>query len=81
MTCLSRQLDGKRPNVKSWANEICMFIFNTLGTDHFVQLMNFALTQEDVNKMMSSMNEKATTQTKTRENLSTRRKTMVRHDI
>lgn len=58
--CLFELMEGKRPDMKTCAHEIAMFVFSTLGADHFVQLLNYALSGEQVAAMMGAMNKKHT---------------------
>lgn len=41
-------IEGSRPNVKNWGLEICMFIFNLIGSANYLTLINYVLSQEEV---------------------------------
>ena len=36
-------INGKRNNMKTGALDICIFIYNQIGLENYLQLMNFSL--------------------------------------
>lgn len=48
MKALTFLLDGKRQNTKNWALEICMYVFNLIGSQNYLNLMVYVLTPEEV---------------------------------
>jgi hypothetical protein len=45
MKALSLLVEGKRNNLRTNALDICLFIFNQIGSENFLQLLNYALSQ------------------------------------
>ena len=43
MRCLSSLIDGKRKNISNLALDICMSICNSIGSDNYLQLMQYCL--------------------------------------
>lgn len=39
-------INGKRNNMKTGALDICIFIYNQIGSENYLQLMNFSLAQD-----------------------------------
>lgn len=55
MKCLSNLIDGKRKNISNSVLDICIFICNSIGSDNYLQLMQYCLQAEEVQIMGSSM--------------------------
>jgi hypothetical protein len=43
MKCLINLIDGKRKNLKTSALDICIFLFNAIGSGNYLQMMQFCL--------------------------------------
>lgn len=52
---MSNLIRGTRQNMKTHALDICMFVYNQIGKDNYIQLMNFSLTPEDIEIMARCM--------------------------
>ena len=48
-------INGKRNNMKTGALDICIFIYNQIGSENYLQLMNFSLAQDEVTNMGQAM--------------------------
>lgn len=48
-------IEGKRQNMKKMALDICMLIYGQMGSDNYVKLMEYALSQEEIQKMAQNM--------------------------
>lgn len=48
MKGMSLLVNGKRNNMKTSALDVCVFIYNQIGSENFLQLLNYALSQEEV---------------------------------
>ena len=48
MRGISALVNGKRNNMKTSALDICMFLYNQIGSENFLQLMNYSLPQNEV---------------------------------
>ena len=46
---------GKRNTMKTSALDVCLFIFNQIGSENYLQLMNYALQQHEVAEMRHAM--------------------------
>ena len=46
MNSLETLIEGKRQNMQKQALDICMFLYNVLGSENYLYLMNFALKPE-----------------------------------
>jgi hypothetical protein len=55
MKGMSHLIDGKRNNLRTSALDICIFIFNQIGSENFIQLMNYSLPENGVMSMSQSM--------------------------
>ncbi len=44
MKGMSYLIRGKRNNTKTNALEICLFIYNQIGNENYLQLMNYSLS-------------------------------------
>ena len=55
MISLYALLDGKRQNMKTQSYQICMRIYGFIGAGNYINLMNYSLPQEGVQKMMAIM--------------------------
>jgi hypothetical protein len=55
MKGLSYLIDGKRNNMKTSALDICLFIFGQIGSENFIQLMNYSLPENAVGSMGQGM--------------------------
>lgn len=65
MQCMAKLIKGKRENLKINALDICMFIYSQIGSDNYLNLMNYSLQPEDVQAMGVAM-ESHRTNTKTK---------------
>ena len=43
MKGMSLLINGKRNNLKTSALDVCIFIFNQIGSENYLQLMNYSL--------------------------------------
>lgn len=41
--------------MKTWALDICMYIYNQIGQENYLSLMNHTLTTEQIQSMGKSM--------------------------
>jgi hypothetical protein len=48
MKALVFLLDGKRPNTKNWAIQICMYVYGLIGNQNYYNLMMYVLSPEEV---------------------------------
>lgn len=48
-------INGKRNNMKTGALDICIFIYNQIGSENYLQLMNYSLSQDEVANMGQAM--------------------------
>jgi hypothetical protein len=55
MKGLSFLINGKRNNMKTSALDVCVFIYNQIGSENFLQLLNYSLSQEEVNILGNAM--------------------------
>lgn len=55
MKGMSYLINGKRNNMKTSALDVCLFIFNNIGSENYLQLMNFALDPQQVKEMGEAM--------------------------
>ena len=51
MRGMSLLINGKRNNMRTMALDICMFIYGQIGGENYLQLMNYALPQNEVGMM------------------------------
>ena len=51
MKGMSYLIKGKRNNMKTSALDVCLFIFNNIGSENYLQLMNFSLDPQQVKEM------------------------------
>ena len=47
--------NGKNNGMKTSALDVCVFIYNQIGSENFLQLLNYSLSQEEVNNMGQAM--------------------------
>ena len=52
---MSLHINGKRNNMKTSALDVCVFIFNQIGSENYIQLMNYSLTQQEIMSMGQAM--------------------------
>jgi hypothetical protein len=55
MKGMSFLINGKRNNMKTSALDVCVFIYNQIGSENFLQLLNYSLSQEEVNILGNAM--------------------------
>lgn len=55
MKGLTFLINGKRNNMRNTSLDICMFIFGQIGSENYVQLMNYALDEQEVAAMTQAM--------------------------
>jgi hypothetical protein len=48
-------ITGKRNSMRSSALDVCLFIYNQIGSENYLQLMNYSLQQEEVSAMGQAM--------------------------
>lgn len=48
-------IDGKRQNLKNSGLDICLYIYNLLGSQNYMSLMNYSLKPEEVQAMAMAM--------------------------
>ena len=48
-------ITGKRNTMKTSALDVCIFIFNQIGSENYLQLMNYSLQQNEVAVMGQAM--------------------------
>ena len=46
MKGMSILVNGKRNNMKTSALDVCVFIFNQIGSENYLQLMDYSLAPE-----------------------------------
>jgi len=46
MKGMSALINGKRNNMKNGALDICLFIYNQIGSENYLQLINYSLGQD-----------------------------------
>ena len=51
MRGLSLMINGKRNNMRGHALDICLFIYNQIGAENYLQLMNYSLSEGEVRSM------------------------------
>lgn len=52
---MSLHINGKRNNMKTSALDVCIFIFNQIGSENYMQLMNYSLSPEEILSMGQAM--------------------------
>ena len=52
---LEMLIEGKRQNMKNKSLDICMFIYNVIGCENYLNLMNYSLQAEQVQIMGCAM--------------------------
>lgn len=55
MIALSYHIDGKRANMKTWALDICLYVYMQINSENFLSLMNYSLPPEKVQSMGKAM--------------------------
>lgn len=55
MLSLGKLIEGKRQNLKNSSLDICLFIYNQIGSENYLSLMNYTLNPDQVQMMGSSM--------------------------
>ena len=55
MKGMSLLINGKRNNLKTSALDVCIFIFNQIGSENYLQLMNYSLNQQEILQMGQNM--------------------------
>jgi hypothetical protein len=55
MKSLSLLINGKRNNMKTSALDVCIFMCNQMGSENFLQLMNYSLDQSETMIMGQQM--------------------------
>lgn len=48
MKALVFLIDGKRQSSRNWGLDVCMFIFNLVGSANYYTLMSYTLTAEEL---------------------------------
>lgn len=48
-------VDGKRQNLRNQGLDICLYIYNLIGSENYLSLMNYSLKPEEVQNMGQSM--------------------------
>lgn len=48
MKGMSFLINGKRNNMKTSALDVCIFICNQIGSENYIQLSNYALSEQEV---------------------------------
>lgn len=48
-------IDGKRQNLKNQGLDICLYVYNLLGSENYLSLMNYSLKPEEVQAMGMAM--------------------------
>jgi hypothetical protein len=46
MRGMSFLINGKRNNMKTYALDICLTIFSQIGSENYLQLMNYSLSEQ-----------------------------------
>jgi hypothetical protein len=52
---MSLLINGKRNNMKTSALDVCVFICNQIGSENYMQLMNYSLNQQEILEMGKAM--------------------------
>lgn len=55
MRCFSAIIDGKRQNLSKQAIDMCIFIFNCIGSENYMKLMQYCLKPEEIQSMGNAM--------------------------
>lgn len=55
MKGMSLLVNGKRNNMKTSALDVCVFIYNQIGSENFLQLLNYSLSQQEVMSVGQAM--------------------------
>ena len=55
MKGMSLLISGKRNNMRTLALDLCLFIYNQIGSENYMQLMNYSLDQGQVMAMGQAM--------------------------
>lgn len=55
MVSLSKLIEGKRQNLKNSSLDICIFIYNLMGSENYLNLMNYSLLPDQVQAMGNAM--------------------------
>ena len=55
MRALQVLISGKRQNLHNQSLDICLYIYNLVGSDNYLYLMNFSLKPEEIPVMGSAM--------------------------
>lgn len=48
-------INGKRNTMKTNALDVCLFIYNQIGSENYLQLMNYSLQEQEVASMGQAM--------------------------
>ena len=56
MKALVFLIDGKRQSNRNWGLDVCMFLFNLIGSANYFNLMTYTLTPEELKSMSDAMN-------------------------
>lgn len=64
MKNLSGLVEGKRQNLRNQGLDICLYIYNLIGSENYLSLMNYSLKSEEVNSMGASMEQHRTSKNK-----------------
>lgn len=48
-------VEGKRNNMKTSALDVLMFIANQIGSENFMQLLNYSLSEDDVKAVIKAL--------------------------
>lgn len=48
-------VDGKRQNLKNQGLDICLYIYNLIGSENYLSLMSYSLKPEEIQTMGASM--------------------------
>jgi hypothetical protein len=48
-------IDGKRQNLRNQGLDICLYMYNLMGSENYLSLMNYSLKAEEVQAMGQSM--------------------------
>lgn len=57
-------IDGKRQNLKNQGLDICLYIYNLIGSENYLSLMNYSLKPEEINIMGNAMEQHRTSKQK-----------------
>ena len=55
MIALSHLIDGKRADFKTMSLDICLTIYKNIGSENYMNLMNYSLSNEKVQSMGKAM--------------------------